>query len=77
MIIHVSIFGRGRALMFHQADFTRNQMVYFSWTKLRHNVVRRHFSIHGLDDGGLEVTVMNERKTQGWRLRGPIEHVSW
>ncbi len=74
MTFMIQAFGRGFALEFNSFDPVRLQKHYFRWTRLCRGIVVRQIAFASVEDGGLEFFVRTKARTQGWRLRGPVEH---
>lgn len=77
MTVHLSIFGRGRTLVINNFDACVSRQVYFAWMKQRRGIIKRVLAIEASDDGGIRFRRLKDGRTQGWRLRGPVEHFEY
>jgi hypothetical protein len=74
MILSVSIFRRGLCLTVHEQDFSRARLVYFQYARSFRGKLTFTLSFESTEQGGLQLRVFHDGKTQGWSLRGPVEH---
>jgi hypothetical protein len=73
----LDIFGRGFGVMFNTFDPAQSRKIVAAVLRMRHGVVTRRITLASCSDGGLEFTVQRGHRTQGWRLRGPVEHFEY
>lgn len=75
-----TIAGRGWFLGLNFYDATTARQIYFAFKRMKGNAITHARTLEQSEDGGLVYTVNNydgktgRNRSQGWRLRGPIEH---
>ncbi len=74
MFVQLSIFHRGWVFRYHEIDIVRDQMVYLQCARYRRGRLSFAVSLESTDSGGIQFRVSRHGKTQGWILRGPVEH---
>jgi len=80
VILQFHFCGYGFYLRFGGYDISECEKNLFClalfWKARGHWPTRRYKLTNPLH-GGLEFSVMKRNKTQGWRLRGPVEHFEY
>jgi hypothetical protein len=74
MYIALKIFGHGWSMQSHEYDSSRARLVYLQYARSRKGTLSFVISLESTECGGIQLRVFRNGKTQGWSLRGPVEH---